>query len=134
MNMQCRCLSLSGHLNVAPSLLSQTHCLSVQSCDDKTYSSSFCIYYPFSASSAPSYTRSLTLFQFCFKFNFTGIQLSYNVVLVSGTQQSESDIHINISILFSKLGYYKLLSIFSVLYSRFQLIIYYTWQYVCVIP
>ena len=37
----------------------------------------------------------------------------YNVILVSGVQQSESFIYINISILFSHTGYYKLLSRFS---------------------
>ena len=31
------------------------------------------------------------------KTNFTGVQLIYNVVLVSAVQQSESVIHINIS-------------------------------------
>ena len=42
-----------------------------------------------------------------------GVQLIYNVVLVSGVQQSESVIHINMSVLFSNPGYYKLLSRFS---------------------
>ena len=38
---------------------------------------------------------------FCFKFNFYFIlQLIYSVVLVSGVQQSDSVIHIHISILF----------------------------------
>ena len=40
-----------------------------------------------------------------FKFNFIGVCLMY--------QQSESVIHINTSILFSHIGYYKLLSGFS---------------------
>ena len=35
------------------------------------------------------------------------------VYLVSGIQQSESVIHVNISILFSHIGYYKFLSMFS---------------------
>ena len=35
--------------------------------------------------------------------------MTYNVVLVSGVQQSESVICINISVLFSHIGYYKLL-------------------------
>ena len=55
------------------------------------------------------------------KFNFIGAYLIYSVVLVSGVQQSESIIPINISILFSYIGYYKQLSRFSWLYSRFLL-------------
>ena len=49
-----------------------------------------------------------------FKKNF-GVQLTYSVPLVSDVQQSELDIHTYIStihILFSRLGYYKLLSRF----------------------
>ena len=38
--------------------------------------------------------------------------MTYDVVLASGVQQSESIIHTNISILFSHTGYYKLLSRF----------------------
>ena len=34
------------------------------------------------------------------KKNFVGIELIYNAVLVSGVQQSDSGIHIRISILF----------------------------------
>ena len=57
------------------------------------------------------------------------------VALVSGVQQSESVIHINISILFSHRGYYKLLSRFSVLlYGRFSFIIWFTQQCICVMP
>ena len=37
----------------------------------------------------------------------------YNVLLVSGVQQSESVMHINISIFFSHIGFYTLLSRFS---------------------
>ena len=48
-----------------------------------------------------------------FKFNFIGVQLIYNVILVSGVWQNESVMHINTSILFPYLGYYKLLSRFS---------------------
>ena len=33
------------------------------------------------------------------KFNFIGVQLIYNVVLVSGVQQSDSAVHIHIFIL-----------------------------------
>ena len=39
--------------------------------------------------------------------------MAYNVVLVSGVQQSESVIHIHISILFPHIGYYKLPNRFS---------------------
>ena len=42
---------------------------------------------------------------YVFRLNFAGVQLTYNVVLVSGVQQSKSVIHINISILFSHIGY-----------------------------
>ena len=38
--------------------------------------------------------------------------MTYNVVFISGVQQDESVILINISILFSHIGYYKLLSRF----------------------
>ena len=38
--------------------------------------------------------------------NFIGVELTYNVALVLDVQQSESVTHINISILFSHLGYY----------------------------
>jgi len=41
--------------------------------------------------------------------NCIGVSLIYNCVLVSGVQPRESVIHINISILFSRIGYYKLL-------------------------
>ena len=37
----------------------------------------------------------------------------YNDVLASGVQQSESDIHVNMSFLFSNIGYFQLLSRFS---------------------
>ena len=47
------------------------------------------------------------------KFNFIVVELLYNVVLVSGVQQSESVIYVNISILFSHLDHYKQLSRFS---------------------
>ena len=47
--------------------------------------------------------------------------MTYNVVLVSGVQQSRSVIHVNIAILFSHMGYYKLLGRFP-LYSRFYLL------------
>ena len=36
-----------------------------------------------------------------------GVWLTYNIVLVSGVQQSESVIHINISIFFSHIGSYR---------------------------
>ena len=37
------------------------------------------------------------LFNFFFKLSFIGVQLFYNVVLLSAVQQSESVIHINLS-------------------------------------
>ena len=55
------------------------------------------------------YTVKLFSFFFC----FVGVQLTYNIVLVSGIQQSQSVMYINISILFSHICYYKLLSRFS---------------------
>ena len=45
-------------------------------------------------------------FRFCF-FNFIGVELIYNVVLVSGVQQSDSVIHI--FILFQILFAFRLL-------------------------
>ena len=50
---------------------------------------------------------------FLFKFNFIGVELIYNVVLVLGILQHESIIHINISVLFPHIVYYKPLSRFS---------------------
>ena len=44
---------------------------------------------------------------FLFYFIFIGVQLIYNVVLVSGVQQSESVIHIHISTLFQILFPYR---------------------------
>ena len=44
---------------------------------------------------------------------FIGVELIYNVVLVSGVQQSDSIIHIHIFILFrlfSHIGYHRILS------------------------
>ena len=51
------------------------------------------------------------------KFNFIRVQLTYNVVLVSGVQQSDSVIHINISILFSILVITNYWVDFPILYS-----------------
>lgn len=48
-----------------------------------------------------------------FKFNFIGVELAYSVVLVSGVQQHESVTRVNISIVFSHVGYYIPLSRFS---------------------
>ena len=54
----------------------------------------------------------------CFKI-FIGIQLIYNIVLVSGVQQSDSDIYISPYIhFFSHVGHYRVLIDFPVLYSR----------------
>ena len=44
---------------------------------------------------------------FFFFLIFIGVELTYNVVLVSGIQQSESVIHIHISILFQILFPYR---------------------------
>ena len=44
-----------------------------------------------------------------FKLIFIGVQLIYNVVLVSAVQQSESVIHLHISILFQILFPHRLL-------------------------
>ena len=49
----------------------------------------------------------LRYFSFFFKLIFIGIQLIYNVVLVSAVQQSESVIHIHISTLFKILFPYR---------------------------
>ena len=46
---------------------------------------------------------------FLFSFNYIGLQLTYNVVLASGVQQSESVIHIHF---LSHISYYRLLSRF----------------------
>ena len=60
---------------------------------------------------------TVTLSIFFFKFNFLFyivVQLIYNVVLVSGVQQSDSVTHTHIPIFFrffSLIGYYKILSI-----------------------
>ena len=56
--------------------------------------------------------RVICIFCLFFFFDFI-LQLIYNVVLVPGVQQSDSFIHINISILFQILfhiGYYRILS------------------------
>ena len=48
-----------------------------------------------------------------FVFNFIGVELIYNVVLVAGVQQSDSVIHIHVFILFqifTHIGYYRILS------------------------
>ena len=44
--------------------------------------------------------RALFFFVICFffNFNFIGVQLMYNVVLVSGVQQIDSVIHIHVYI------------------------------------
>ena len=47
------------------------------------------------------------------KINFIGVLLIYNIVFISGVEQSKSVIRINISILYAHVGYYKLLSRFS---------------------
>ena len=44
--------------------------------------------------------KTLIEFIFFFKLIFIGVWLIYNVVLVSAVQQSESVIHIHVSILF----------------------------------
>ena len=57
-----------------------------------------------------------TFFLVCFLLLFlifVGVQLIYNIVLVSGVQQSDSVIHVHISIFvrfFSHVGYYRILS------------------------
>ena len=58
---------------------------------------------------------------------FIGVQLIYNVVLVSGEQQSESVIHMHISTLFQIIFPYRSLQriAFPVPYSRFLLVIYF---------
>ena len=56
----------------------------------------------------------------------------YNVGLVSGVQQSDSVIHIHISILcrrFSHIGYYRIVSRIPVLDSRSLLVIYFVLRY-----
>ena len=45
---------------------------------------------------------------YLFKGNFIRVQLIYNVVLASALQQHKSVTHINIAILYSHIGYYKL--------------------------
>ena len=57
------------------------------------------------------YTECLML---CiFFFNFIVVKLTYNIVLVSGGQQTESFSNISISFLSSHTGYYKLFLGFS---------------------
>ena len=51
------------------------------------------------------------------------VQLIYNIVLVSGVQQSDSVIHVFFR-LFSIIGYYKTLNTVPVLYSKSLLFIY----------
>ena len=64
------------------------------------------------------------VFGFFFFLNFIGLQLIYNVVLVSGIQQSDSVIHIHIVILYQILFSYRYHRIeFPVLYSRSLLVI-----------
>ena len=60
-------------------------------------------------------------------FNFIGVELIYNAVLVSGALQSDSGIHINIFIIFQVLFPYKLLQNTehsSLSYSRSLLVIF----------
>ena len=76
---------------------------------------------------------------FYIQFFLIGVQLIYNVVLISGVQQSESVIHIHISTLFFfqiVFPYRPLHSIeFPVLYSRFLLVnLFYIQQCVYVSP
>ena len=40
-----------------------------------------------------------------FLFNFIGIYLTYNAIVVSSVQQSELVLHINVYILFFHMGY-----------------------------
>ena len=52
-------------------------------------------------------------FRQSFFLNFTGVELIYHVVLVSGVQQSDSAVHIHIYIpyrFFSHIGYHRILS------------------------
>ena len=57
--------------------------------------------------------------------------MSDNVALVSGVQQSDSVIHVHISIffkLFSNLGYCQILNIFVQLHNKFLLVIYFKYS------
>ena len=70
-------------------------------------------------------------------WNFIGIQLIYNVVLVSGIQQSESVIHIHVSTLFQILFPYKPLQRIvqsSLCYRVGPYYLYYIWCFVHVNP
>ena len=61
-----------------------------------------------------------------FKKMFIGVELIYNVVLVSAVQQSEPVIHTHISLsfrFFSHIGHYKVLSRVPCVMSRFLLVI-----------
>ena len=71
-----------------------------------------------------------------FKINFIGVQLIYNVVLVSAVQQSESVMHIHVFTLFQIIFPYKLLKNIeqrSLSYnSRFLLLFYFVYSSVYV--
>ena len=69
-----------------------------------------------------------SLYMSFFKKKCFGAQLIYDIMLVSGIQQSESVIHIHVATffrLFSHLGRYRVE--FPVLYSRSLLVLYFAW-------
>ena len=68
------------------------------------------------------------LFFFFPSFVFIGIELIYNVVLVSAVQQSESVLYLFFFRFFSHIGHYRVES--PVLQSRSLLVLYFT--YTCV--
>ena len=71
------------------------------------------------------------------KITFIGVQLVYNVVLVSSVQQNESIIHIHVSTLLE--SFFPVYVItehwveFPVLHSRFLLLIYFIYNSVCIL-
>ena len=63
---------------------------------------------------------NLTIFHFLIIIIFIEVELIYNVVLVSGVQQTDSVIHPYISIFFkffSLIGYYKILGIIPTIFQ-----------------
>ena len=70
--------------------------------------------------------KGLILFcYFIISLDVAGIYLTYNVVLVSSAQQSESVIHVHTSIPCSHVGCCRQLTRFPVLYSKSLLIVYF---------
>ena len=86
-----------------------------------------------SLSKPGSQKNSCLLFIYLFLFFLIGIWLIYNIVLVSGIEQSQSVIHIYLSILFQILFYYRHYKMFNIVPYAIQqvLVVYFMYSSVC---